>query len=535
MGCRDIPLFIVILLVVGMLCSTNVLPPSLYIIDAFALEADGILVNNPPFVEILSATDAKGNVLASGDSIRVDSVTFEFNGTDDIALDRIGCSLQSMAHFENVSRNCSSPISYSGLSPGVYQFGVAAVDLAGNSALVTFHFTIEPEISQHTYCDLPWYFYNVIDGSVEGDLLNGTELNDLIRGFGGDDVIDGNGGNDCITGNGGDDVLLGGPGDDGIYGGIGDDEIHGNDGDDTSYGNSGDDLISGGDGDDYIAGKVGSDSMFGNNGDDKMFGNEGDDFLKGGDGDDIMFGGEGHDVLMGNTGADRLAGQDDEDALTGGRGDDRLSGGDGLDELDGGKDRDKCYDVPQNFAAIPPLHCEERLFEKDTVIFTDPDPYESSNPDFDLDQVGFTTSGDPFVTVHGTAGGTQSTSPGIVFLYFIQVSDGPDDDGGPDRYVITSHGGVEDSTEVDDDLAWHAHRIISLDESDACSPYGDGVEIVLSEDGTALITPQKVILEGVKPLWIGEVATSQIDIIAVDGHVCVTHAVNFDLITVPGV
>lgn len=369
-------------------------------------------------------------------------------------------------------------------------------------------------------------FDNVIDGTNGSDELEGTGASDLIRGFGGDDDIRGRNGNDC---------LVGGPGDDLITGGNGDDQLFGNDGNDRLFGNAGKDIISGGDGDDYIAGKSGNDNVFGNDGNDKMFGNEGNDFVKGGDGDDAMYGGDGDDKLAGNTGEDRMSGQNGDDYLLGGRGDDRLRGGDGLDELDGGKDRDKCYDVPENFEAIPPVHCEQQIVAKDTVIYTDPDPFESINPDFNINQVGLTTSGNAFLTVHGTAGGTQSTTPGIVFFYFIQISDGPDDFGDPDRYVITSHGGVEDSTEVVDDLAWHAHRIISLENSEVCSPFGDGVEIVLAEDGTALVTPDKVVLEGVKPRLIYEVATGQLDISAVDGHVCVTHATNFDIITIPDV
>lgn len=69
----------------------------------------------------------------------------------------------------------------------------------------------------------------------------------------------------------------------------------------------------------------------------------------------------------------------------------------------------------------------------------------------------------------------------------------------------------------------HAHRIVLLENSEICSPFDNGVEIALSEDGNALVTPEKVVLEGVKPRLIYEVATGQLDITAFDSHVCVTH------------
>lgn len=203
-------------------------------------------------------------------------------------------------------------------------------------------------------------FDNVIDGTNDSDELEGTGENDLIRGFGGDDSIRGRNGNDCLIGGPGDDIVTGGNGDDGVFGNAGNDRL---------FGNAGKDTVSGGDGDDYIAGKSGNDNLYGNDGSDKLFGNEGNDFLKGGDGDDAIFGGDGDDKLAGNTGEDRMSGQNGDDEMLGGRGDDRLRGGDGLDELDGGKDRDMCYDVPENFEAEPPVHCEQEIVAKDAGFF----------------------------------------------------------------------------------------------------------------------------------------------------------------------
>jgi hypothetical protein len=173
-------------------------------------------------------------------------------------------------------------------------------------------------------------------------------------------------------------------------------------------------------------------------------------------------------------------------------------------------------------------------YAKATVIFTDPDPYEHENPDFDIDQVGFTSKGNPYLTVHGTPGGTKSSSPGEILLYFIQVSDGPDLGGDPDRYVITSHSGFEDSTETKDDTKWHAHKIELLNPSEACESEL-GVELVATEEGKALVTANKIVLRGVSPEIIYEVASSQLNVSNVDGHVCVSGGFNFDLITIPDV
>lgn len=173
-------------------------------------------------------------------------------------------------------------------------------------------------------------------------------------------------------------------------------------------------------------------------------------------------------------------------------------------------------------------------YAKATVIFTDPDPYEHENPDFDIDQVGFTSKGNPFLTVHGTPGGTRASTPGEILLYFIQVSDGPDLGGDPDRYVISSHSGFEDSTETKDDTRWHAHKIALINPSEACESEL-GVELVATEEGQALVTGNKIVLRGVSPEIIYEVAASQLYVSKVDGRACVTGGFNFDHITIPDV
>ncbi len=181
-----------------------------------------------------------------------------------------------------------------------------------------------------------------------------------------------------------------------------------------------------------------------------------------------------------------------------------------------------------SIAAVP------AAYAKATIIFTDPDPYEHENPDFDIDQVGFTSNGNPYLTVHGIPGGTRSSTPGEILLYFIQVSDGPDSGNDPDRYVISSHSGLEDSTETKDDARWHAHQIELISPSEACESEL-GVELVATDEGKALVTANRIVLRGVNPEIIYEVASSQLNVSRIDGHVCVTDGFNFDLITIPDV
>lgn len=166
------------------------------------------------------------------------------------------------------------------------------------------------------------------------------------------------------------------------------------------------------------------------------------------------------------------------------------------------------------------------------VIFTDPDPYEHDNPDFDINNIGFTSDGNPYLTVHGTPGGTRSTTPGVMYVYYIQVADTLHT--GSDRYIIASHNGFEDSTETKDDTNWHAHRIVSLDISENCSSADDNAaELVLTEDGKALVSPNEVVFKDIKPSYIYEVATFYGTLATVDGHLCLINPLNFDIITMP--
>lgn len=146
-----------------------------------------------------------------------------------------------------------------------------------------------------------------MNGTIENDLLVGTELADVIDGMGGDDILFGAEDNDTIEGGEGADFLLGEEGDDFLNGGVGDDTLNGDSGEDTLNGNEGNDSLNGGEGSDFITGGQGDDNLFGgfdfsfpeSAGNDTLSGGLGNDLLDGGANDDVLDGGAGNDSLFG--------------------------------------------------------------------------------------------------------------------------------------------------------------------------------------------------------------------------------------------
>jgi subtilisin family serine protease len=175
-----------------------------------------------------------------------------------------------------------------------------------------------------------------IIGTVNNDVLTGTDRGERIFGLDGDDILQGLGGNDQIFGDNDNDLITGGDGNDTIEGGSGTDLISGNHGDDSLSGQSGQDNIFGGDGNDQING--GSDS-------DRLLGEAGNDTINGDDGNDIINGGIGSDDIAGGNGGDRIFGGSDNDHISGGVGTDTLIGGFGNDTLDGGEGDDQLIGI----------------------------------------------------------------------------------------------------------------------------------------------------------------------------------------------
>ena len=90
----------------------------------------------------------------------------------------------------------------------------------------------------------------ILEGNNANNKLSGLGGNDTIRGLGGDDQVNGNAGNDIVSGNIGNDFVRGGSEDDTVRGGSGNDIVHGDIGNDTLYGDLGNDKLFGGAGND---------------------------------------------------------------------------------------------------------------------------------------------------------------------------------------------------------------------------------------------------------------------------------------------
>ena len=90
--------------------------------------------------------------------------------------------------------------------------------------------------------DIPF----TLTGSLEEDVLDGSDAIDWLGGLAQSDRLNGSSGNDVLFGNGGSDVLRGNGGNDQLFGGIGADRLMGGHGNDGLVGGNGSDRLSGG-------------------------------------------------------------------------------------------------------------------------------------------------------------------------------------------------------------------------------------------------------------------------------------------------
>jgi hypothetical protein len=143
--------------------------------------------------------------------------------------------------------------------------------------------------------------YNVLIGTDESEVLEGTRGPDFICGRLGDDTIRAFGDDDLILSD--NTTFFGNPGaeggDDLVFAGGGNDEVLPGPGDDTVFGGTGADFLALAVGDDEGFGGQGADNIIGGLGGDKLFGRRGGDMLAGGPGDDLVHGGRGNDLLAG--------------------------------------------------------------------------------------------------------------------------------------------------------------------------------------------------------------------------------------------
>ena len=121
-----------------------------------------------------------------------------------------------------------------------------------------------------------------------------------VLALGGNDTIQGSVDGEVINGNQGFDQIFGGGGNDNLFGGQDGDVIDGGVGDDILFGNLGADIITGGDGNDNLFGGKDNDNLSGDLGNDILSGDFGIDTLTGGGGSDIFIlgiGGGGADII----------------------------------------------------------------------------------------------------------------------------------------------------------------------------------------------------------------------------------------------
>lgn len=103
----------------------------------------------------------------------------------------------------------------------------------------------------------------------------------------------------------------------------------------------------------------------------------------------------------------------------------------------------------------------------------------NGNADFDIKKFGINSDGNPYIDVYGQAGGTTVNDGDTIYAYVVVTDAG--------IFAVTSHGGIEDSTEVVDDVEFHGH-LVTLD--------GDGCLTSVLEDGTAIIHNKRVAVSG---------------------------------------
>ena len=128
---------------------------------------------------------------------------------------------------------------------------------------------------------------------------------------------------------------------------------------------------------------------------------------------------------------------------------------------------------------------------------------DATNPDFDIRGAGVDDNGDPYIRVSGVAGGTTSETEGTIFAYVFITDAG--------IYAVTSHGGIEDSTEVGDDEQYHAH-LVTLDN--------DNCVTSIEEDGNAGLHNKRVTITGTDATEFNQVLT--VELTASDDGICVT-------------
>lgn len=296
---------------------------------------DGLLADNP---DALVAVAGDFNEFQFEEPLRVLTGELEFNGasitgTGEEVLQNLTFLLEETERFTTLFEGNAQAIDHI----------FASRALARNAQVDAVHINTvvgNPNADHDPVLALFNVGVQVINGTLNNDVLIGNDGNDVINGGNRDDIIQGGGGDDVLDGGNGVDMIDGGLGDDTIFGGNGNDTITGGSGFDIIDGGGGNDVIDGGNDADIITGGIGNDRIDGGFGDDSIDAGDGNDTVFGGGGNDLIFGGLGRDIIDGGTGNDLIDGGIGNDVINGGTGNDLITGGGGFDVIDAGDGND---------------------------------------------------------------------------------------------------------------------------------------------------------------------------------------------------
>lgn len=172
-----------------------------------------------------------------------------------------------------------------------YAPGLTIIDTGGHDTL-NLRTSVNPLNTDNVVRLTPDSYSNVLGGTRNLYIFDGSVIEDVVTADGNDRVI-GNGVANTIMTGGRNDTVRGNGGADSIYGDAGEDKL---------YGGGGGDRINGGADSDTVYGQSGGDSLYGDAGADKIYGGNGNDTLDAGAGADSAYGGNGRDTLWAGDG-----------------------------------------------------------------------------------------------------------------------------------------------------------------------------------------------------------------------------------------
>jgi len=206
------------------------------------LEVDVTVEDNGWANEITGRTTVTGEITCSRPT--------EIELSVELAQDRRGKTYRG---YGNKTFDCNGTQQWLATARGDFKEGSAGVD-------VTAYSTEDYDTKGTASRTLRLRSCTII-GTVDDDVIRGTQRSDKICSISGDDVVYGGRGNDQLRGYDGNDQLFGGSGDDILNGGYGQDDLRGDAGADKLYGDQHADSLNGGSSRDTCFGGAASDSF----------------------------------------------------------------------------------------------------------------------------------------------------------------------------------------------------------------------------------------------------------------------------------